>query len=140
MRRTPLLIALCAVALTAGAQATRNFDARLAPLPVDVENRLQITGSGSASAVLDGRHLRVSGEFSGLKAPATVAHLHIGAARGVRGGPVLDLAVDKAVAGRFSGEWDLSDAQLGALNDGRLYVQIHSESAPEGNLWGWLLP
>ena len=22
----------------------------------------------------------------------------------------------------------------------QVYVQIHSEKAPEGNLWGWLLP
>jgi hypothetical protein len=26
------------------------------------------------------------------------------------------------------------------LLDGRVYLQIHSESVPDGNLWGWLLP
>ena len=34
---------------------------------------------------------------------------------------------------------DLTPDQLQALLDGRLYIQIHSASAPEGNLWGWLL-
>ena len=29
-----------------------------------------------------------------------------------------------------------------ALRDGRLYVQVNSQKgpAPDGNLWGWLLP
>jgi hypothetical protein len=26
------------------------------------------------------------------------------------------------------------------LRQGRMYLQLHSESAPDGNLWGWLLP
>jgi hypothetical protein len=25
------------------------------------------------------------------------------------------------------------------LRKGMVYVQIHSEGAPDGNLWGWLL-
>ena len=27
-----------------------------------------------------------------------------------------------------------------ALRQGRVYVQVNSQKAPEGNLWGWLLP
>jgi hypothetical protein len=53
---------------------------------------------------------------------------------------VLELDVDRAVEGGFSGEWELSADQLRALDDGRMYIQIDSEIAPEGNLWGWLLP
>jgi hypothetical protein len=26
------------------------------------------------------------------------------------------------------------------LDKGRLYVQLQSEKAPDGNLWGWLMP
>jgi hypothetical protein len=25
------------------------------------------------------------------------------------------------------------------VTGGRFYIQLHSEKAPEGNLWGWLL-
>jgi hypothetical protein len=35
---------------------------------------------------------------------------------------------------------ELSSRQANALRAGQLYIQIDSESAPEGNLWGWLLP
>jgi hypothetical protein len=140
MRRILLFTWLLVVACAAVGQDSQVFGARLAPLPLDVENRNQVTGSGAGSAVLDGRRLIVTGSFAGLQAPATVAHLHLGPALGIRGGSVLDLIVDQAVAGDFSGEWTLSAEQLQALHDGRLYIQIHSQIAPAGNLWGWLLP
>jgi hypothetical protein len=38
-----------------------------------------------------------------------------------------------------SGVVELSRAEAQALRDGRIYLQIDSEPAPEGNLWGWLL-
>lgn len=140
MRRTLLLTWLIAAAGVAGAQDAQNFEARLTPTPLDVQLRGQITGSGSGTARLEGRRLTVTGSFAGMQAPATVAHLHVGPALGIRGRRVLDLKVDQAVAGRFSGEWELSAEQLQALEDGRIYIQIHSEIAPAGNLMGWLLP
>ena len=33
----------------------------------------------------------------------------------------------------------LTPDQIADLRAGRLYVQIQSERAPDGNLWGWLL-
>ena len=139
MRFRLLFILLAFLAGLAGAQQAQTFNARLTPLPLDFVNREQIRGSGSGSAVLEGRRLTVSGSFSGLLGPATVAHLHLGPALGIRGGPVLDLEVEQSAAGSFSGEFDLTEDQLRALRDGRLYIQIHSEIAPGGNLWGWLL-
>ena len=140
MRRTPVFIGLLAVALAAIAQGAQHFEARLTPVPLDVENRSQITGSGEGEAVLDGRRLSVTGRFAGLKAPATVGHLYLGPALGIRGAPVLDLSVDQSMAGTFAGEWQLTAEQVRALEDGRVYIQIHSQAAPDGNLWGWLLP
>ena len=140
MRGSMLALCLALTSFAVVAQSARTFEARLTPLPLDVENRARLTGSGTGSAVLDGRRLSVSGSFSGMQAPATAAHLHLGPALGIRGGRVLDLTVDRGAEGRFSGEWELSAEQLQALVDGRLYIQIHSEIAPDGNLWGWLLP
>lgn len=139
MRLSLALVFLALIAGAVGAQDARTFEARLTPLPLDFVNREQIEGSGSGSAVLEGRKLTVSGSFSGLLGPATVAHLHLGPALGIRGGPVLDLEVEQSAVGSFSGEFDLTEDQLQALLDGRLYIQIHSEIAPAGNLWGWLL-
>jgi hypothetical protein len=81
----------------------------------------------------------VTGTFKGLQSPATVARLHV-APKGQRGPAMLDLVVTKATSGTISGDLDLTPVQADHLVRNRVYVQIHSEKAPEGNLWGWLLP
>jgi hypothetical protein len=128
------------VALTA--QQPKTFKARLSPVPIDVSMQATIAGSGSVSAVLTGTKLAITGTFDGLKSPATIAQIHKSPVRGVRGPNVLDLAVSRtdAASGTLSGSFDLTPIQVADLEKGRLYVQLHSEKAPDGNLWGWLLP
>jgi hypothetical protein len=48
--------------------------------------------------------------------------------------------VPAATSGSFKGVVQLTQAQRQALEKSAVYIQIHSEKAPEGNLWGWLLP
>jgi CHRD domain len=91
------------------------------------------------TATLAGSKLTINGTFEGLKGNATVAHIHQGSAAGVRGPKLLDLTVTKATSGNLSGSFDLTPDQVDALKKGRWYVQIHSEKAPAGNLWGWLV-
>jgi CHRD domain len=128
------------VALTA--QQPRTFKARLSPVPLDVAMQATIAGSGSVSAVLTGTKLAITGTFDGLKSPATIARIHKSPVRGVHGPNVFDLTVSKsdAASGTLSGSFDLTAIQVADLEKGRLYVQLHSEKAPDGNLWGWLLP
>ena len=109
-------------------------------MPIDAAMRTNVTGSGNVSAVLTGTKLSITGAFDGLRTPATVARIHAGPATGVRGPAILDLAVSKAANGSITGSFDLTPAQLESLHRGKLYIQIHSEKAPDGNLWGWLLP
>jgi hypothetical protein len=101
-----------------------------------------IAGSGSVSAVLTGTRLTITGTFDGLKSPATIAQIHKGPVRGVRGPSVFDLAVSPGTggtSGTIGGTLTLTPVQIADLEKGRLYVQLHSEKAPDGNLWGWLL-
>ena len=127
---------------TLTAQQPKTFKARLSPVPIDVAMQATIAGSGSVSAVLTGTKLAVTGTFEGLKSPATIAQIHKSPVRGVRGPNVFDLTVSKtdAASGTLSGSDDLTTIQVADLEKGRLYVQLHSEKAPDGNLWGWLLP
>jgi len=134
------VVAWCAVAWFAsvGAQEAA-YQVRLSTVPISANMQAATTGHGSATANLDGRQLSIRGSFEGLQGAATIARLHMGAIMGVRGEVIHELEVEQAPSGSLSGTIQLSRAEVQALSDGRLYVQIHSESAPEGNLWGWLL-
>ena len=98
----------------------------------------RIAGSGSLTAVLAGKTLTLSGTFEGLRSPATTAQIRRGP-KGIRGPAILDLTVSKAEKGTVSGSFELTPEQIADLRNGRWYVQIQSERAPDGNLWGWLL-
>jgi hypothetical protein len=106
---------------------------------VDVTMLPTVTGSGSVKAVLAGDKLTLSGSFEGLRSAAVHASIHIGAQKGIRGPAVHDLEVTKQKSGTVSGSVDLTASEVEDLKNGRLYVQIDSERAPEGNLWGWVL-
>jgi hypothetical protein len=121
------------------AQNQEKYKVRLSTVPMDGGMREAVAGSGSASAVLTGTRLTITGTFQGLHSPATIARVHGGTARGVRGAPLGELTVTKAMTGTVSGSIDLTREQVQSLQSGRLYVQISSEKAPDGNLWGWLL-
>jgi CHRD domain-containing protein len=128
--------------LVPSAQQPKTFKARLSPVPIDVSMQATIAGSGSVTAVLTGAKLALTGTFDGLRSPATIAQVHKGPNRGIRGPVISDLAVTKSDAGSgtLSGSIDLTPVQVTDLEKGRLYIQLHSEKAPDGNLWGWLLP
>ena len=130
---------LLASALTLTAQASRTFKTRLATVPVEAATAASLTGSGEVTATLTGNHLVLKGTFKGLRAPATVARLHV-APKGLRGPAFADVMVTKATSGTITGDLMLAPTQADHVARNRVYVQIHSESAPEGNLWGWLLP
>ena len=121
------------------AQSPERYKARLTTVPMDGGMRNTVAGFGSATVTLAGSALSISGTFEGLKSPATAATLHAGAARGVRGPSVADLVASKAVRGTITGSVTLTSDQLKGLRDGRLYLELASEKAPEGNLWGWIL-
>jgi hypothetical protein len=145
MRVSSSLSFALAAALGAGtlsAQPPRTFKARLSPVPIDVAMQATVAGTGSVSAVLTGAKLALTGAFEGLRSPATIAQVHKGPVRGVRGPVAFDLAVSKTsdgTSGTLAGTIELTPIQLADLEKGRLYVQLHSEKAPDGNLWGWLL-
>jgi hypothetical protein len=136
-----LIIATCLLAgVIAVAQAPETFKVRLTPVSMDAAMKVNIAGSGSGTAVLARARLTVSGSFDGLLSPATTARIHRGSVTGVRGPAIFELKVSSMTSGTVSGTFDLTNDQVESLRKGRLYVQIASEKAPDGNLWGWLLP
>ena len=79
-----ITLAALAFPLPPRAQGTETYTARLGWVPTTPTDRPNVTGKGSATATLAGRKLTISGAFDGLAAPATVARLHRGIAKGAR--------------------------------------------------------
>ena len=134
------LLALAFAGVALNAQNAETFKARLSPVPINVAMMSTIAGTGSLTATLSGKQLTIQGNFEGLKSPATTAQIHRGP-KGIRGPVIanLQLTVTNAVKGTVSGTLELSPDQIADLRNGLWYVQIQSERAPDGNLWGWLL-
>ncbi len=141
-----LLASLVLVLTVAGpgalyAQDTQDkYSARLEWVPIAGADR--VSGKGTATATLSGKALAVSGSFDGLGGPATVMRLHQGIAKGARGKAITDVAVPKATSGTFAATVTLTDEQVVAVRQGKLYLQLHGDKglAPDGaNLWGWFL-
>jgi hypothetical protein len=140
MTRTLVAAMAVAAVLASSVQAQApQYRARLSVVPIDIAMQATIAGSGSATASLKGSTLTINGTFSGLKTAATVARLHRGPKTAMRGPAIGDLTATADTSGSISGSLELTPAQADDLAAGRIYIQLHSQKAPDGNLWGWLL-
>lgn len=132
-----LLLTLSGFSAGAAAQAN-NFRARLSEVPVTPLDYKKITGIGEVFATLNGNTLTVTGTFKGLSSVATRAHIH-NAPKAMNGPPVQTLEVTGGTSGEISGTLELTPEQVEALRNEALYILVHSENNPGGEIRGWLL-
>ena len=105
------------------------------------------TATGHITASLDGAELTLSGSFEGLESPVepiaeTGVHIHAGFA-GQNGGVEVVLTPelsDGDTAGDIDETITLTGEQLNMLENRRLYINIHTEGNPAGELRGQLVP
>jgi hypothetical protein len=137
---TAAFLSLASAGSAQNGQNAETFKARLSPVPINISMMATIAGTGALSATLQGKQLTIQGTFEGLRSPATTVQIHR-APKGIPGPAIADLTltVTKAAKGVVSGTLELTPDQIADLRNGRWYVQIQSERAPDGNLWGWLL-
>lgn len=122
---------------SASAVAQETYRARLSPMPTTPQTVDTITGEGEVILTLNGNTLTVNGNFAGMNSAATMAHVHNGPP--AQPGPVVhQLEVTKMTGGEISATLELTDEQVTALRNNELYVQVHSESNPPGELRGWI--
>jgi hypothetical protein len=136
-----LAVAITLFTVPVIAQSGKTYRGRMAPVPMTTAQATTIAGLGSVQASVAGNKVTITGTFDGLKSPATIAQVHR-APRGLRGPVVADLKVTKngdGTSGTISGTLEFTPQQLTDLEKGWLYVQLHSERAADGNLWGWLM-
>jgi hypothetical protein len=139
-KRIFLAAALGLGGFSGAASAADVYASRLTAVAYDGAMRANVQGDGHVSATLNGSSLTVAGDFAGLPSAASSVKLYSGAGIGVPGDAILDLQLSGQNQGSISGTVKLSSKQLAALKLGHVYVQLNSQKAPDGNLWGWLLP
>ena len=135
-----VLAALLTSGFCGAASAADVYASRLTAVAYDGAMRANVQGDGHVSASLSGSSLTVSGDFTALPSAATSVKLYSGPGIGVPGDAILDLQLSGQNQGSISGTVKLNGRQLTALKQGHVYVQLNSQKAPDGNLWGWLLP
>lgn len=91
------------------------------------------SGSGTADITVDTEAKKISWkvDVKDLSGDATAAHFHGPAKEGENAGPVVDI----------SGNWkdgsaDLTDEQRKQLDDGLMYLNVHTAKFPDGEIRG----
>jgi CHRD domain len=97
------------------------------------------SGKGAATAMLDtaAKTLTWDVEYSGLSGPATAAHIHGPADPGKDAGVVVPFT--GSLASPIRGSATLTDAQIGQLESGKWYVNIHTAANKGGEIRGQLV-
>jgi hypothetical protein len=127
-------LALAATVVFAGPAFAEKFKASLNGKSEVPPNAT--AGTGTADIDYDPASKKLSWKltYSGLTGPAKAAHFHGPAEPGKNGGVVV--AIPGATSSPADGSATLTDAQAADLEAGKLYVNVHTEANPGGEIRG----
>jgi hypothetical protein len=94
----------------------------------------EATGSARISFGETSKRLVYTITYAGLSGPATAAHFHGPAAADATAPPVIPIEGD--LSSPITGSVILTDEQVGMLEDGQLYFNIHTAANPGGEIRG----
>lgn len=99
------------------------------------------TGTGTYSVTVNRNTnlVSISGSYTGLMAPVTVAHLHGPGWFGVSAGVLIGLVTTGGTAGTYSGGMTVTDTVLDHILDGFTYVNVHTGMFPAGEIRGQVI-
>jgi hypothetical protein len=103
----------------------------------------QTSGSGTANLTYDSstRVLTWSITYSGLTGPATMAHIHGPAPEGKNAGVEIWLSKRGSEAtSPITGKATLTPAQANQLMGGDMYINVHTQAHPAGEIRGQIMP
>ena len=96
------------------------------------------TGAGSFTLSADQSTLTLNISASGLSGPVTGSHIHLGAPG--EAGPIVFAFETSETDGAISADavWEIDADSLAALLAGNLYVNVHTDLNPAGEIRGLL--
>ncbi len=123
------------------ARAQLTYEATLSGANESPVNSSTATGVGTVvlNAAMD--QITVDLSYSGLTAPATAAHIHGPAAAGVNANVLFPFTgVPAATSGTIPEQtFAITSTELGYLQNGLLYMNVHDANFPGGEIRGQLL-
>ena len=132
-----------AIALSAGiASAQSTYEAFLSGLGETPANASPGSGIGIVTLNAAQTQITVDLSFSGLLAPATASHIHGPGGVGTNAAVIFPFSgVPAATAGSIPEQvFAITPTQVGYLNSGYLYMNVHDSVFPGGEIRGQLLP
>jgi len=145
MSRRVVVLAVCASAIAGWAvlakAAPESFKVALSG--AQQVPPVETSGSGTADLTYDPatRMLTWNITYSGLSAPATMAHFHGPAAAGANG-PVTVWLSNKGSPAEspIKGEATLTPEQAAQFTAGQWYINVHTSAHPAGEIRGQVMP
>jgi CHRD domain len=97
-------------------------------------NKTAGTGTATATIDTDTKMLSYTVQYAGLSGPATAGHFHGPAGVGKNAGVLIPIIAP--LASPINGMARLSDAEIADFRAGNVYVNIHTEENPNGEIRG----
>lgn len=141
LKRSLRLLAAAALLVAApmGAQATTTFQAVLGGIQEVPPNASPATGLATVVLNNSQDQITVDVSWTGLLAPASAGHIHGPAPVGSNAGVMFPLAGVSGTSGSIvTQQFAISPTQVNWLQQGLLYVNIHTSTFPGGEIRGQL--
>jgi hypothetical protein len=136
MTRPALIVtALATCLMSAAVQAeTINYHATLTGAAEVPPNKTGGTGTATATIDTDTKMLSYTVQYSGVSGPATAGHFHGPAGAGKTAAVLIPIMAP--LGSPILGMARLSDAEIADFQAGNVYVNIHTEKNPDGEIRG----
>ena len=135
LRSALLLTALVTSLMPAAAGAeTITYHATLSSAAEVPPNKTAGTGTATATIDTDTKMLSYSVQYAGLSGPVTAGHFHGPA--GVGKNAAVLIPIMAPLASPINGMARLSDAEIVDFRAGNVYVNLHTEENPDGEIRG----
>lgn len=124
-------LTLSAGAIAAGSLVKLSGDQEVPPVST------MASGTGTLTVASDGA---VSGSVTTIGITATMAHIHMGPAKGANGPVIVPMTQSSPGVWGVPAGAKLTTEQFKAYQDGQLYVNVHSAEHKAGEIRGALMP
>lgn len=137
MKKSLLITSIAAISILASSAAfaevmtfKATLDGKSASPPVDTK----ATGTADIKVDTEAKTITWTVKSADLSGPPTAAHFHGPADPGANAAPEIDIS--KAID---SGTAPVTDAQLADIQAGKVYLNIHTEKYPDGEIRGQVM-